>query len=174
MTMKNPYFIPSGEVDNFNVVIEIPKGSHNKYELDKYTGLLFLDRVLPSAHFYPADYGFIPSTKSGDGDAVDVVLLLNTPVPPLTVVKARAVAMMAMIDSGEEDNKIIAVPLEDPRYDYIKEVDDIPPYILTELKDFFENYKRIKSKVVTVTGTHNKAAADKEILANLNNYTSLD
>jgi inorganic pyrophosphatase len=171
MSMHNPYFIPSGTVDEFNVIIEIPRGSHNKYELDHETGLLFLDRVNYSSDFYPIDYGMIPSTKAGDGDALDVCLFLTNPVPPLTVVKARAIGMISMIDSGEEDNKILAVPTDDPRWSDIQDIADLPKHRLAEIIDFMETYKRLQKKVVTVTGTVGAEAAKSEVEKHLNNFT---
>lgn len=168
--VHNPYFIPSGEVDAFNVIIEIPKGSQNKYELDSETGLLFLDRVLYSSEMYPLDYGMIPSTKAGDGDAVDILLFLTNPVPPLTVVKARAIGMITMIDGGDEDNKVIAVPVDDPRWKDVQDINDIPEHRITELTDFFANYKRLQKKTVEVTGVHNAEAARVEVAKHLNNY----
>jgi inorganic pyrophosphatase len=169
--MHNPYFLPSGEVEAFNVVIEIPKGSQNKYELDYKTGLLFLDRVLYSSDVYPIDYGMIPSTKAGDGDAVDVCLFLTNPVPPLTIVKARAIGMISMIDSGEEDNKIMAVPVDDPRWKDITDISQLPEHRMAEIVDFMETYKRLQKKTVTVTGTHGADVAQAEVAKHLNNYT---
>lgn len=169
--VKNPYFLPSGEVDSFHVVVEIPKGSQNKYELDSASGLLFLDRVLYSSEIYPLDYGMIPSTKAGDGDAVDILLFLTNPVPPLTVVRARAIGMITMVDGGEEDNKVLAVPVDDPRWQDIADIADLPEHRITELTDFFANYKRLQKKTVEVTGVHNAVAAQAEVAKHLNNYT---
>jgi inorganic pyrophosphatase len=176
--MQNLYFLPSGTVDAFNVVIEIPYGSQNKYELDAETGSLVLDRVLYGAAFYPGNYGFIPSTKAPDGDALDVIVFMTNPVPPCTVVKCRALGMMTMIDSGEEDSKILAVPVDDPHFNDMKEVTDIPSHKIKELTDFFENMQKFKKgewlkNVNEVTGVVNKQAADHEIAKYLNNYPQL-
>lgn len=169
--MHNPYFIPSGTVDAFNVVVEIPKGSQNKYELDSETGLLFLDRVLYSSEMYPLDYGMIPSTKAGDGDAVDILLFLTNPVPPLTIVRARAIGMITMIDGGDQDNKVLAVPVDDPRWSDVQDVSDIPAHRMTELTDFFANYKRLQKKTVEITGVVGSKEAKEEVEKHLNNYT---
>lgn len=171
MHTHNPYFLESGTVDAFHVVIEIAKGSQNKYELDHETGLLFLDRVLYSSEMYPTAYGMIPSTKAGDGDAVDVMLFLTNEVPPLTVVKARAIGMISMLDGGEEDNKILAVPLDDPRFLGVKELEDIEPHILLEITDFLTNYKRLQKKTTEITGVHGRLIAEKEVAKHLNNFT---
>ncbi|GAB4144015.1 MAG: inorganic diphosphatase [Patescibacteria group bacterium] len=171
MSTQNLYFLPSGEVDCFNVVIEIPIGSQNKYELDPETGALFLDRVLYSAEFYPFNYGFIPSTKADDGDALDVAVLLTNPVPPCTVVRCRAIGMIKKIDSGDVDNCIIGVPVDDPRFKDVLDVSDLPAHKLEEMTDFFANYKRLQKKVCTVEGIFGKAEADQEVIKHLNNYT---
>ncbi len=170
---KNLYFLPSGNVEEFNVVIEIPLGSQNKYELDPKTGALFLDRVLYSSEFYPFNYGFIPSTKVSDGDALDVALFLTNKVPPMTVVKARSIGILKKIDGGDQDNCILAVPIKDPRYDNINSINDIEPHILKEIEDFFKNYKRLQNKTVEIQGYFDKEEADKEISDCLNNYTNL-
>jgi inorganic pyrophosphatase len=167
----NLYFLPSGSVEKFNVVIEIPYGSQNKYELDPKTGAIFLDRVLYSAEFYPFNYGFIPSTKAADGDALDVAVLLTNTVPPGTVVKSRAIGMIKKVDSGDQDNCIIAVPVSDPRYNDVQNISDLPEHIITEMTDFFANYKRLQNKTSVIEGVLEKAEAEKEIDKHLNNYT---
>jgi inorganic pyrophosphatase len=167
---QNLYFLPSGNVDKFNVIIEIPYGSQNKYELDPQTGALFLDRVLYSAEFYPFNYGFIPSTKAADGDALDVAVLLTNPVPPSTVVKCRAIGVIKKVDSGDQDNCIIGVPISDPRYNDVKDISDLPEHILTEMTDFFTYYKRLQNKTSVVEGIFDHNEAEKEVAAHLNNY----
>jgi inorganic pyrophosphatase len=167
---QNLYFLPSGQVEKFNVVIEIPYGSQNKYELDPKTGALFLDRVLYSSEFYPFNYGFIPSTKAPDGDALDVAVFLTNPVPPMTVVKCRAIGMIKKIDSGDQDNCILGVPVSDPRFDDIQDVNDIPAHQIQEIIDFFTNYKRLQNKTCTVEGVFGKEEADKEVETYLDNY----
>lgn len=176
MSRSNLYFLPSGTVDEFNVVVEIPKGSHNKYELNPETQALELDRVLYGAAFYPADYGFIPSTKAEDGDAVDVLILSTNPIPPLTVVPCRAVGMFDMIDGGERDFKIIAVPTVDPRFNDYKDIDDVPAHVIKDMKDFFTNMQKFKKGQWITTnevgGTFGREKANEEIAAHLNNFTN--
>lgn len=168
---QNLYFLPSGEVAEFNVVIEIPYGSQNKYELDPETGALLLDRVLYSAEFYPFNYGFIPSTKADDGDALDVAVMLTNPVPPMTVVKVRAIGLIKKIDSGDQDNLIIGVPVDDPRFKDVNSLDDLPKHKVDEIVDFFANYKRLQNKTVEIQGVFGKEDAEAEVAAHLNNYT---
>src|SRR6201985_3869199 len=125
----------------FPVIVEIPKGSTNKYELDKETGLLRLDRVLHSAVYYPADYGFIPQTYCGDGDPLDVLVLGQEPVYPLTIVTARAIGVMRMRDEKGLDDKILAVNVVDPSVQEYKDREELPTHVLREIKRFFEDYK---------------------------------
>ncbi len=151
MNLWHDISIGENAPEEFNCIIEVPKGSHNKYEIDKETGLIKLDRVNYGAAPYPFDYGFVPQTLWEDGDALDVVLLTTYPVHPGILVNARPVAMMEMNDSGESDNKIIAVPVEDRRFDDIQELRDLNKHALKEFKDFFENLKNLKGKPATVT-----------------------
>ncbi len=131
-------------------IVEIPKGSSNKYELDKESGLLTLDRVLYSAVYYPANYGFIPQTLADDGDPLDILVLCEEPVYPLTLVKARAIGLMVMMDQDELDYKVIAVVEDDPEYSCYKDVHQLPPHRLAVLKRFFEDYKTLEHKTVVV------------------------
>ncbi len=140
--------IPPGTAEEMNVIVEIPAGSRNKYEYDKEKQIFFLDRVVPEPLVYPANYGFVPQTLCEDGDAIDVCLLMRETPFQGTLIKARPVGLLIMNDSGEEDNKIIAVPCDDPYYDYIKDLKDLPPHFLKELSYFMEHYKDMKNKKV--------------------------
>ncbi len=131
------------------VLVEIPKGSKVKYELYKETGLLKVDRVLYSSIHYPANYGFIPRTL-GDGDPLDVLVLMQGPVHPLSLLVFRPIGMMQMVDDGEDDEKIICVPLEDPEYRSYKSYDELPEHRLEEVRSFFEDYKKLEGKEVNV------------------------
>ena len=129
----------------FPVVIEIPKGSKNKYELDKETGLLRLDRVLYSAVYYPADYGFIPRSFCDDGDPLDAMVLGQEPVYPLTIVEARAIGVMRMRDEKGIDDKIVAVSVHDPAFADYTDQDQLPSHVLREVRRFFEDYKTLET-----------------------------
>lgn len=134
----------------FNTVIEIPTGSNVKYELDKRTGLLRLDRILYSAVHYPANYGFIPQTYAEDGDALDVLVLSQESVYPLTLVTSRAIGLMTMIDSGKRDHKIIAVALDDPEFANCTDYHELPTHRVQMLRRFFQDYKILEGKSVEV------------------------
>ncbi len=144
--------IAPGKPEAINVIIEINKGAKNKYEIDKETGIIALDRVAHTAQDFPFDYGFIPQTLWDDGDAVDVVLLTTYPLIPGILVRARPIAIMSMIDSGDRDDKIIAVPKDDPRWADTQDLSDINPHTLKEIEHFYSTYKKLQNKVVEVTG----------------------
>ncbi len=134
----------------FYSVIEIPYGSNVKYELDKGSGLIKLDRVLYSAVYYPANYGFIPQTLAEDGDPLDVLVQCQQPVVPLTLIYARAIGLMTMIDSGKRDHKIISVATEDPEFNSYREAREMPEHRLAMLRRFFLDYKLLEKKAVEV------------------------
>lgn len=144
--------ITPGTTDKMNTIVEISRGSKNKYEIDKATGLIALDRVLHSAQEFPFDYGFIPQTLWDDNDAVDVIILATYPLLSGTLVRVRPVALMKMIDGGEPDDKVIAVPLDDPRWETVKDLADINPHTIKEIKHFFLTYKQLQNKAVAVSG----------------------
>jgi inorganic pyrophosphatase len=134
----------------FQVVIEIPMGSSVKYELDKETGLLRLDRILYSAVYYPANYGFIPQTLAEDDDPLDALVLCQESVMPLTILNARTIGLMTMIDSGKKDHKILAVATDDPEYSSFSEAAELPAHRLHQLRRFFQDYKQLEGKQVEV------------------------
>jgi len=134
----------------FHAVIEIPLHSNVKYELDKPSGMIRMDRVLYSAVFYPANYGFIPQTLAEDHDPLDVLVLCQEPVVPLTVIRSRAIGLMTMFDQGEPDHKIIAVATADPEYSAYREVNRLPPHQMAMVRRFFQDYKQLEGKEVKV------------------------
>ena len=148
--------ISAGTAEEMHVIIEIPKFSKNKYEIDKETGIIALDRVMHTAQDYPFDYGFVPQTLFDDGDALDVVLLTTYPLFPGILVKARPIAIMEMIDGGDRDDKVVAVPVGDPRFDHIHDLGDLNKHFMKEMAHFFETYKKIQSKEVSVGAWHGK------------------
>ncbi len=151
--MTHPWHdIPIGEgaPKEFTAVVEIPKGSKVKYELDKPSGLLRVDRVLYSSVVYPANYGFIPQTLGDDGDPLDVLVLMQEPVVPLSILRVRPIGMMTMVDHGQNDEKIICIHRDDPEYRAYVAIQQLPPHRLTELRRFFEDYKKLEDKEVAV------------------------
>ncbi|MEK7650753.1 MAG: inorganic diphosphatase [Patescibacteria group bacterium] len=153
--------IEPGTKDAINVIVEINKGSKNKYEVDKETGLIALDRVLHSAQDFPCDYGFVPQTLWDDNDPVDVILLTTNPLVPGLLVRARPVAIMNMIDSGDADDKLIAVPVDDPRWQKVQDLADLNPHTLKELQHFYETYKQLQGKEVKINGFKGKTEAEQ-------------
>lgn len=141
-----------------DAIIEIPLGSKNKYEIDENTGRIRLDRVLYSAMNYPTEYGIIPDTLAGDGDPLDILIICEYPTFPGCVVPARVLGYLTMEDKGE-DNKLIAVPDCDPRYDDVHSLEDLPPFKLAEIKNFFQSYKVLQGITVNVTDYHGKEEA---------------
>lgn len=155
----------------FTAVIEIPMGSSVKYELDKKTGLLRLDRILYSAVYYPANYGFIPQTLAEDDDPLDVLVLCQEAVDPLTLVNARAIGVMTMIDSGKRDHKILAVAVDDPEYNGFQEATELPPHRLATLRRFFQDYKLLEGKAVEVDEFQPANATQPIIIDSLERYS---
>lgn len=153
-----------------NVIIEIPKGSKNKYEIDKETGLIKLDRAMKSAQDYPFDYGFVPQSLWEDNDALDVILLTTYPLYPGILVEARPVAVIRMIDGGEGDDKIIAVPKNDPRFDEVIDLQDVNKHTIKEIQHFLETYKSIEGKAVEISGVEGRAQALETINRGLKMY----
>ena len=145
--------------EEVTAVIEIPFGSRNKYELDKATGLMKLDRVLYSAVHYPGDYGFIPRTLHLDGDPLDIVVLVKEQTFPGCLIEVRPLGVLRMLDKGEPDDKILAVPLKDPYYAEYFDIADIPQHLLKEIEHFFERYKDLEGKRVQVVGWEKSDAA---------------
>lgn len=156
----------------FTAVIEIPMGSSVKYELDKETGMLRLDRILYSAVFYPANYGFIPQTLAEDDDPLDVLVLCQEPVAPLTLVSARAIGLMTMMDSGKKDHKILAVATDDPEYNGFQEANELPGHRLNMLRRFFQDYKTLEGKAVEVDDFERAAASFPVIEDALSRYSA--
>ncbi len=136
--------------EDYMCVIEISKGSKNKYELDKETGLLKLDRILYTSTHYPANYGFIPRTYGDDLDPLDVLLLCSEPVAPMTLVRAYPIGMISMLDNGRHDEKIISIPFDDPTYNMYHDISELPSHIFEEMKHFFTVYKALEGKETMV------------------------
>ena len=163
--------------DEINVVIEIPKGSNIKYEIDDKTGAIFVDRKLFTAMFYPCNYGFVPRTKEKDGDPVDVLVLGNDPVVPSAVIRANPVGVLITADEEGEDAKVVAVPVAkvDPSFSEVADIDKVPLYIQDQIKHFFEHYKELeKGKYVKVQCWQNKESAKKKIAEAMERYKKED
>ncbi|HEY8429400.1 MAG TPA: inorganic diphosphatase [Sandaracinaceae bacterium] len=154
----------------FNVVIEIPKGSKVKYELDKPSGLLRVDRVLYSSVHYPANYGFLPRSYTGDGDPLDVLVLGNEPVVPMSIMLARAIGVVHMEDQGMRDDKIIAVHVHDPAFEEYGDIDDLPKHTMREIQRFFQDYKVLESKEVKIEEMGGAAEAKRVVREALELY----
>lgn len=157
----------------FYAVIEIPLGSSVKYELDKASGLIKMDRVLYSAVYYPANYGFIPQTLAEDDDPLDVLVLSQASVAPLTLMQARVIGLMTMIDAGKKDHKIIAVATGDPEFSAYHEAEDLPPHRLLMVRRFFQDYKQLEGKAVEVDEIQPAADAFPIIEDALQRYSTM-
>ncbi len=149
--------------DNFTAVIEIPKGCKTKYELDKQTGMLKLDRILHTSTHYPASYGFIPRTYAEDCDPLDVLVICSENIYPLTLVKCYPIGVISMVDSGENDEKIIAIPFKDPVYNGYKDISELPKHIFDEMSHFFTVYKNLEGKKTEIKGIQGAKEAVKII-----------
>ncbi|MEI6810900.1 MAG: inorganic diphosphatase [Candidatus Nomurabacteria bacterium] len=156
--------------NEITVIVEINKGSLNKYELDKETGLIKLDRVSHTSQTFPFDYGFVPQTHWYDGDPLDVIIIATAPLIPGILVDVRPVAVMDMIDSGESDAKIVAVPIGDPRFGNVHDLADVNPHFIKEVTHFYENYKKLQNKVVTIPTVRDAKAAKEVILESIELY----
>lgn len=156
--------------DDFIAVIEIPQGSKKKYELDKETGLIVLDRILHTSTHYPANYGFIPRTYGDDGDPLDVLVLCSEALDPLTLVRCYPIGYISMLDGGKHDEKIIAIPFSDPGYNCHRELTDLPAHIFDEMAHFFSVYKALEGKETVAGDVNGREAAIEVISSAIDNY----
>lgn len=156
--------------ERFMAVIEIKKGGKNKYELDKQTGMLRLDRVLYTSTHYPANYGFIPRTYGEDGDPLDVLVLCSEAIEPMTLVQCRPIGVFEMHDGDERDEKVIAVPLGDPNYNFMFDISQLPEHLLEEIRHFFTVYKELESRKTVVSRAENREEANRVIVEAINAY----
>lgn len=166
VTTSHPWHgVPVGDLAPrvVNAVIEIPQGSRAKYEIDKESGLLRLDRIIYSSFYYPCNYGFIPQTYGGDKDPLDVLVITTQPVQALCLLNAKIIGVMQMIDSGDADDKIISVAANDPGVNHYNNIEELPKHFFDELRHFFEEYKKLEKKTVKVEEFGDKATALKVI-----------
>ena len=175
MSKEHPWHkvSPGDDLPSYvNAIIEIPKGSKAKYEIDKESGLLKLDRVLFSSVMYPANYGFIPQTYCDDKDPLDILVLCSIDVFPMSIIEAKVVGVMHMVDNGEQDDKIIAVAKNDMSVNYINDLNELPPHAMTEIVRFFKDYKKLEGKNVTIEQLLGVRYAHKVINESLELYKS--
>ena len=156
--------------DDFICVVEISKGSKKKYELDKETGFLILDRILHTSTHYPANYGFIPRTYGDDNDPLDVLLLCSEQIEPMTLVRAYPIGVISMIDNGRNDEKIIAIPFSDPNYNVYHDISELPKHIFEEMSHFFTVYKNLENKETAVNEVSDRDVSLEIIDKAINNY----
>lgn len=159
--------------DKFIAVIEISKGSKNKYELDKETGMLRLDRVLFTSTHYPANYGFIPLTYAGDNDPLDVLVLCQEKLLPMSILEVYPIGVFKMVDSCEVDEKIIAIPCNDPSLNNYKEIKELPIHVVQEMTHFFEVYKQLENKETHIISTEDSKSAKKIIQESIERYKKI-
>ena len=159
--------------EDFVAVIEIPKGSKKKYELDKETGLIILDRVLHTSTHYPANYGFIPRTYGDDGDPLDVLVLCSESMDPLTLVRVYPIGYISMLDSGKNDEKIIAIPYEDPTYNAYRGIEALPSHLFEEMRHFFSVYKQLEGKETAVDEVMGQKSAVRIVRQCIENYDNV-
>ena len=172
--MKNPWHdVSFGDSSPkvVNGIIEIPKGNRAKYELDKESGMLKLDRVLFSSVYYPANYGFIPRTYCDDDDPLDILVISQIDIVPMCIVAAKGIGVMRMIDGGEADDKIIAVAEGDPSVSHINDISELPQHFISELQSFFEDYKKLENKTVKVEGFQNNELARQIVQRAIEDYS---
>ena len=158
---------------DFSAVIEISKGSNCKYELDKKTGMLRLDRILYTATHYPQNYGFIPRTYADDGDPLDVLVLCSQPIVPMTLVQVYPIGAMRMIDGGKQDDKIIAIPFSDPTHQGVKSIHELPTHVFDEIKHFFTVYKQLEHKQTAVNELFDREEAEEIVARAIEDYKKL-
>lgn len=156
--------------ETVTAVIEIPKGTRGKYEVDKITGLIKLDRVIQTSMVYPANYGFIPQSYCGDKDPLDILVICSVDLEPLSLVDAKVIGVMSMTDSGEQDDKIIAVAKNDMEYNHINDISELPPHTMKEIVHFFQEYKGLEEKKVIINKISGRAIAQNVILESLELY----
>ena len=161
------------KAEDFICVVEISKGSKKKYELDKETGYLMLDRILYTSTHYPANYGFIPRTYGDDNDPLDVLLLCSEQIEPMTLVRAYPIGVISMIDNGRHDEKIIAIPFNDPNYNMYKDISELPGHVFEEMRHFFTVYKNLENKQTDVNEVSGKEESVRIINEAIKNYVKV-
>jgi len=159
--------------EDFMAVIEIPKGSKNKYELDKETGVLMLDRILHTSTHCPANYGFIPRTYGDDRDPLDVLVLCSEPIAPMTLVRCYPIGVIRMLDQGRLDDKIICIPFSDPTYNEYSDINELPKHVFEEMSHFFQVYKALEGKQTAAGEVQDRAVAVEVIKKARNDYRAL-
>ena len=158
--------------EDFLAVVEISKGSRKKYELDKQTGFIILDRILYTATFYPANYGFIPHTLADDGDPLDVLIICNESIDPLVLVRCYPIGVIKMTDNGKSDEKIIAIPYDDPNFNAYRSIEALPRHLFEEMRHFFQVYKQLEGKETAVNEVLGHNRADEVIKHCIENYNN--